>query len=201
MTSGGQPITWPDAWPSDGVIQLTPFARRDASALVTASGDDLIQRWTSWPARYTEADALASLNRRERQRQDGTAVSFAVRPADGTSLWGGCDLRLVDPAVPRWEIGYWVAAPQRGRSVATRAVRLAVTWALRTACARRVEALIQPGNVGSCRVVERNGFRVEGLLRQFRARNGTALDFLMYVQLRESRSDSPSGVSGTPGEH
>jgi len=56
-------------------------------------------------------------------------------------------------------IGYWIAPRARRRGLATRAVRLAAAWALQEGGAARVEALVEPENTASKRVVEAAGFR------------------------------------------
>jgi RimJ/RimL family protein N-acetyltransferase len=64
-------------------------------------------------------------------------------------------------------IGYWVLARGRRRGLATSAVRLLTRWAIAEAGLRRIEALVEPDNRASLRVLERSSFRREGLLRDF----------------------------------
>ena len=64
-------------------------------------------------------------------------------------------------------IGYWVLARARRRGLATSAVRLLTRWAIAEAGLRRIEALVEPANRASLRVLERASFRREGLLRDF----------------------------------
>jgi RimJ/RimL family protein N-acetyltransferase len=58
-------------------------------------------------------------------------------------------------------------ARARGRGLASRAVAMLVRWALEHAGMVRIEALIEPDNAASQRVVERAGFRREGHLRAY----------------------------------
>jgi RimJ/RimL family protein N-acetyltransferase len=60
-----------------------------------------------------------------------------------------------------------VLARARRRGLATAAVRLLTRWAIAGAGMRRIEALVEPVNRASLRVLERCSFRREGLLRYY----------------------------------
>ena len=61
-----------------------------------------------------------------------------------------------DPGVV--EIGYGLAAPERGRGYGSEAVRLLSDWLLDQPGVRAVVAEVDPDNVPSRRVLEKNGF-------------------------------------------
>jgi RimJ/RimL family protein N-acetyltransferase len=82
-----------------------------------------------------------------------------------------------------WEVGYWVAAPARGRGVATRAVRLLCAWAFAELPLARIQLHTLPGNEASERVAERAGFTREGRLRSFAEMKGRRVDITMFSLL------------------
>jgi RimJ/RimL family protein N-acetyltransferase len=71
----------------------------------------------------------------------------------------------LDRAPGYGEIGYFVAAPARGRGVATRAVTLLRDWSVRELGLDRIELLIHEENAPSLRVAELTGFVDTGELR------------------------------------
>lgn len=180
MRDHQEPLPWPDPPLRDEAVVLTGFRPADVSVLVATAGDPLIARWTAWPTRYTEAEALAGLDRRERDRRTGTALCLALRLTSDPALAGGCDLRPLDRAAGRYEVAYWVAPWARGRSLATRALRLLSAWALTELGANRLVALVQPGNAASLRTVAAAGFTRHRLLPAHRVRAGRPLDLLEY---------------------
>jgi RimJ/RimL family protein N-acetyltransferase len=93
-----------------------------------------------------------------------------VEAASGTRL-GAVGLEVhADPA-PHGEIGYWLAAPARGRGAATRAVRVLAEWALEALVLPKVEVHVLPANARSQAVARRAGFRPVGqLLEPFQGR-------------------------------
>ena len=77
-------------------------------------------------------------------------------------------------------IGYWVIPKARRRGLASRAVALTAHWALTKAGLARVEALVEPDNTASQRVLETVGFHQEGLLRSHRVSGEHRSDMLIY---------------------
>jgi [ribosomal protein S5]-alanine N-acetyltransferase len=90
-------------------------------------------------------------------------------------------------------LGYWVLARARRRGLASRAADLLVRWALAAAGLQRVEALVDPDNVASKRVVEKAGFQREGYLRSYLGpdADGRRSDALLYSLVREDRQPGP----------
>lgn len=78
--------------------------------------------------------------------------------------------------------GYWLNPSAWGKGLATRAVGMAVDYLLLSCGARRIQALVEPDNIPSMRVLEKCGFRNEGLLRSYYpTKTGKLLDVHMYA--------------------
>jgi RimJ/RimL family protein N-acetyltransferase len=81
------------------------------------------------------------------------------------------------------EIGYWVAPPARGRGRAAAGTRLLARYAFQTLRPRRVEVLVQTGNVASRRAAERAGTTYEGIRRAGIEMHGEPVDAAVYAFL------------------
>ena len=81
------------------------------------------------------------------------------------------------------EIGYWLVPRARGRGIGSLAVGLLARWAVNEAGLARVEAYVVPDNIASQRVLEKAGFRREGLLRSYLSYEGRRFDALLYSLL------------------
>jgi RimJ/RimL family protein N-acetyltransferase len=150
---------------------------------------------------YGPEEALAWIEGQWRRRQDGAGISFAIaaagdgqalgcvsfnaRPQPGTVPAGRPDGLLFEPQPGSVGIGYWVLADARRRGLASHAVALLTRWAIAEAGIVRIEALVEPANVASQRVVERAGFTREGLLRAYLevALDGERADAYVYSLL------------------
>jgi len=119
-------------------------------------------------------------------------ISLLVRPQPGTAPIGHPDGLLFVPQAGTVGLGYWVLERARRRGLASRAVALLTRWAFAEAGMARIEALVEPGNVASLRVVEKAGFVREGRLRAYLGPepDGRRGDVFVYSLLR----DDPTGV-------
>jgi len=59
------------------------------------------------------------------------------------------------------ELAYWMRPEDRGRGIASRAVRATTLWAHRNLAVSRIWLEIRPGNGPSLRVAERAGYHFE----------------------------------------
>lgn len=76
----------------------------------------------------------------------------------------------------RGDIGYWVGIPFQGRGLGTAAVARALEVAFGEMGMLKVEACAFLGNDASIRILEKNGFRREGLVRRAVLKRGRWLD-------------------------
>jgi len=132
------------------------------------------------------ASQRADLEWSLRQRQAGLAYAFGIFETDTGALCGRVALsNIVRAAWQNCTVGYYVDEARNGRGYATEAVRLVTRFALGTAGLHRVQAGVMPRNTPSIRVVEKNGFRFEGLARNYLQINGAWEDHNLYALTTE----------------
>lgn len=105
---------------------------------------------------------------------------------DDSGILGGAQLHHFDDGRRTIEVGYWLFPRARGRGVATRAVAALVGWSFANGV-RRVEAVVRLENEASNRVLERLGFRREGVKRQFLRYRGGWADATLFARLAGDR--------------
>jgi len=154
MTAVAIPL--PDPPLSQGAVTLRPWARDDAGALVCAWADPDIARWTGVPERTDRLAAERWIAGDAHRRDHGLALDLVV-DIDGVVV-GEVGLAAFDPAARTAEIGWWVAAEQRGRGLATLAARLLAEWATDELCVDLVVARCQAANPASSAVARAAGF-------------------------------------------
>ncbi|MGA5563117.1 GNAT family N-acetyltransferase [Streptomyces platensis] len=88
-------------------------------------------------------------------------------------------------------IGYWVDQEVAGRGVIPTAVALAVDHCFRAVGLHRIEICIRPENVPSRRVVEKLGFREEGIRPRYLHIDGAWRDHAVFVLTAE---EVPEGL-------
>jgi RimJ/RimL family protein N-acetyltransferase len=83
------------------------------------------------------------------------------------------------------EIGYWLGEAHWNRGITTDAVRRFTDYAFERYGLCRLYANVFATNPGSCRVLERAGYQLEGRLRQAAVKDGQVLDGLLYAAVRD----------------
>ncbi|GGV26209.1 GNAT family N-acetyltransferase [Streptomyces griseoflavus] len=151
-----------------GPLTLRPWTPDDAGALAELYQDEALRRWAAAPV-HDEASALRWVAEQRRGRETGERFAFAVEETGtaGARPAGNVVLKRPagDPAAA--EVGYWTAAHARGRGVAPRALAALADWAFDTFAGEglvRLELLHQVDNTASCRVAEKSGFVLSGVL-------------------------------------
>ena len=105
---------------------------------------------------------------------------FAGQLTVGSIVWG---------SARSGQVGYWIDEKFAGRGIIPTALALAVDHSFRVVGLHRLEASIRPENNASRRVVEKLGFRDEGLRRRQLHIDGAWRDHLCYALTVEEVPD------------
>jgi ribosomal-protein-alanine N-acetyltransferase len=172
-------LSYPDPPLTDGVVLLRRWAATDLACVEEGSRDPRIPQGTTVPASFTEAEGLAWIERQWGRADNGEGLSLAIADAGSGAALGAVVL-LFRRQPDTVEIGYWLIERARGRGLAWCAVALLAPWALTDAGLARVEALVEPDNTASQRVLEGVGFRREGRLRSYLVFDERRADAFIY---------------------
>ncbi len=138
---------------SDGRVLLRPAERRDVPAIDAGIHDPDVMRWIG-PPQGSAQDVLAQ--NEERWAQGSPTLSICE--LDGTCV-GKVWVNVPESDPSTGFVGYWLLPIARGRGLATSAVRLISTWAMRELGVSNLRLTTAPDNARSQRVAERSGFR------------------------------------------
>lgn len=164
------------------VPELRRALRRNAQHLRPWSpapvvGDD--------PASLTAVSKLVLRYRREWKR--GEAYVFLLTPrSDSERIVGRIALGGVMRGVfQNAYLGYWIDEEYQGQGLMPEAVSAVVDFALGPAMLHRVQAAVMPVNERSIRVLEKVGFRREGLAARYLCIAGKWEDHVLFAVTRE----------------
>lgn len=165
-------------------MRLRSWRGEDLDLLREGAEDDYVAMIEHLPAPFDAAVGCAWLDDQPTWPARGRGWPLAIADTATDTGSGGIGLVLRHPPGIA-ELGYWVAPSRRGAGVATTAARILCRWVLTADTGvHRVHALIEPWNVASQRVAEKNGFVREGLLRAYSTYRGGHRDNLLYALLR-----------------
>ncbi|HEU5362448.1 MAG TPA: GNAT family N-acetyltransferase [Gaiellaceae bacterium] len=176
-------LSAPEPALADDAIRLEPLSRALVPAMrwVTEPDTDTA-RFTYIPTSPDEVFLESWLGRYEDGWGEGSRAGFAVRD-EGRDAVGFAAFVKLDLDAAEGELGYVVAPAARGRGIASRAVGLLTDWGLGELGLDRIELRIDPANTASSRVAERNGYRLEGVLRSVAFKEGLRSDVAVWSRL------------------
>jgi [ribosomal protein S5]-alanine N-acetyltransferase len=187
-------------WPvtlAEGLVGLRPLRLRDASTWreVRIRNAEWLRPWEPTNPetplfRSGIGPYLGMAQTMRREARQGLALpwvvtydgGFAGQLTIGAIVWGSARSA---------QIGYWVDKTVAGRGVMPTAVALAVDHCFFNVGLHRIEANIRPENTASRRVVEKLGFREEGVRQRHLHIDGAWRDHICYALTTE---DVPAGL-------
>ncbi len=91
------------------------------------------------------------------------------------------------------EVGYWLGEPYWGRGIATVALTGFTRFAFTAYDLERLYAVPLASNTGSCRVLQKAGYRLEGRMRRSVIKDGIVQDQFLYAILRGNAATAEGG--------
>lgn len=135
-------------------------------------------------------DMRVGVRRLLQQYRDGTGVPLVMEyggeVAGQLNVWG-----IARGSLSSATIGYWVGERFAGRGITPAAVALATDLCFTDLRLHRMEICIRPENRASLRVVEKLGFRYEGLRRKYIHIDGDWRDHFAFALVAD---EVPRGV-------
>ena len=134
------------------------------------------------PFPYTEKDALEYITAMREANENDT---FAFAIVYNGEVVGSIGAFRKDNIHNRTaELGYYLAEEHWGKGIMTQAVKLLCDFVFANSDIIRIFAEPFARNIGSCRVLEKAGFKFEGVLRSNAVKNGIVEDMRLYSRLR-----------------
>lgn len=176
-----------------GPISIRLVKQRDARVIQNEllSNRGWLRPWEATsPDGPVSFDMRSGIRRLLQQYRDGGGIPLVMEYngdiAGQLNVWG-----IARGSLASATIGYWVSERFAGLDITPTSVALATDLCFREMRLHRMEICIRPENVASLRVVEKLGFRYEGLRRRFIHIAGDWRDHYVFALVRE---DVPEGV-------
>ena len=176
-----------------GPVSIRLVRQRDARVLQQEllSNRAWLRPWEATsPDGPVSFDMRMGVRRLLQQYRDGNGVPFVMEYegelAGQLNVWG-----IARGSLSSATIGYWVSERFAGKDVTPTAVALATDYCFFQVGLHRMEICIRPENAPSLRVVEKLGFRYEGLRRRYIHINGQWCDHFCFALVAE---ELPMGV-------
>lgn len=186
-----------------GVIRLRPVRMRDGAqwSQIRLADRGHLEPWEpsvdlDWSVRHMVSSWPSVCSGMRVEARRGRALPFVIE-LDGR-FCGQLTIGNVThgPLRSAW-IGYWVSSAAVGGGVATGALALGVDHCFTSVRLHRVEATVRPENAASRAVLDKVGFRQEGLLQRYLEVDGAWRDHLLMGLTVEEIAPTGGSVTAT----
>lgn len=146
---------------------------------------------TVWEPQWARDELSRSAFRRrlrqyQRELREDQGYAFLIFRSGDATLLGGLSISNVRRGVAQAaSIGYWIGVPHIQRGHMSDAVKACLPFAFNTLGLHRLEAACLPHNVPSQRVLEKAGFKREGMARRYLKINGVWQDHDLFALLQD----------------
>ena len=174
-------------------LVLRPPRTNDVSEMRRALRSNAmhLRPWSVAPAPGEDPASLASVSRailqHRREWKRGQTFVLVISPREddrrviGRIALGG----VLRGAFQNAYLGYWIDQHHQGRGLMTEAVRAATSFAFGAARLHRIQAAVMPQNNTSMRVLEKVGYRKEGVAARYLCIAGRWEDHLLFALTAE----------------
>lgn len=185
-------------WPAvlvEGPVRLRPLRRRDQDAWMSLRSRNAgwLEPWDATspePVTGVRPTFGAFVRTLSAQARAGTTLPFAV-DLDGELVGQLTVASIAYGSLRSASIGYWVSEHVAGRGITPTAVALATDHCFGVLELHRIEINIRPENAPSLRVVQKLGFRDEGVRERFLHIQGRWCDHRTFALTAE---EVPEGL-------
>ncbi|MDD3243548.1 MAG: GNAT family protein [Eubacteriales bacterium] len=170
-------------------ILIRRMEEGDLDALRRITGNDLVYRWSPHFL-YHQSDkqllsAIANLGGQDFEKKRWI-IAAVCRPEAPQQMLGTAEIFNYDRQVNMVEIGYRMDPAHWGEHIATDAVAALCGYLFDDIGIDRIQAFVMPENAASERVLLKNGFQKEGLIRRGNVWTGHGIvDLELLALLRD----------------
>lgn len=165
-------------------LVLRKVTKDDADSLLTYLSDEEVTRHMGLAPFVSAEDALDEIGWYQSIFDNGTGMRWGITMEGQDRIIGSCGFLNRTQKHNRAEIGFELSREYWGKGIAAEALRAVIEYGFSELDLNRIEALIEPANSPSQKLVEKNGFVKEGLLREYEYTQGKYDDLYMYSLLK-----------------
>lgn len=176
-------------------INLRPMKYSDIDSIVENINDKSIARYTERiPHPYFAKDAkgfieeqknnLPALPRKALQAGKKKKLHLGIENKASKKIIGGIGLTILDKKNKGATLGYWLGKKYWSKGIMTEASKLIINHAFKNLKLQRIQATVMHPNIASMKVLEKNGFKLEGILRKKIFKNNKWMDIHIFGLLK-----------------
>jgi len=165
-------------------LRLRQIMNQDAPSLMEYLADEDVMQYYGLEPFQTIQDALDEIRWYQSLVEEKSGIRWGITLKEENRVIGSIGFHRYVPRHHRVEIGFEISKAYWGQGIASEALHTVLAYGSDHFPIHRIEALIEPENAASQKLVEKHGFVREGLLRGYEFTGGKYDDLYMYSLLK-----------------
>jgi ribosomal-protein-alanine N-acetyltransferase len=158
---------------------------KDVNEIIALRSNPETMKYIPRPLVKTIEDALEHIAMMDAKIENNEGINWAITQKDNPKLIGVIGHYRIKPEHYRAEIGYMLLPEFSGKGIISEAVKEVVNYGFKGMQLHSIEAVIDPENNASAKVLEKNGFVKEAHLKENEFFEGHFLDSVIYSLLNK----------------
>ena len=165
---------------------LRRLSENDVDEIIELRGNPENMVFIPRPLVATNEEALAHFKVIDDKINSNEGINWAITLKGNTKMIGLMGLYRIKPENFRAEIGYMILPQFNGKGYTSEAIKAIVTYGFQTMQLHSIEGIIDPRNLASERVLQKNGFVKEAHLIENEFAMGKFWDTVIYSLLQRN---------------
>jgi ribosomal-protein-alanine N-acetyltransferase len=164
-------------------LLLRQMHKEDAPAVFGLRSNEAIMRFIPRPLAQSVTDALLLIEQLNEAAAKGEAITWGIERKAQPGIIGTIGYVRMTKEHHRAEVGYLLHTAQQGQGIMREALNRVVDYGFSDMHLHSIEAVLDPANTASARVLEKSGFVKEAYFRQKELYKGAFRDIAVYSLL------------------
>ena len=166
-------------------LLLRHTTKDDVNEVFEMRSNPEIMKFVPRPLVTSKEEALEHIKLIQTKIEENTGINWAITLKGNSRLIGIIGHYRISWENLRSEIGYMILPEYHGKGITSEAVKLLIDYGFKTMKMHSLEAIIDPRNHASAKVLEKNNFVLEGQFKEDTLWQGQWLDTNIYSLLNK----------------
>ncbi|MGL2964663.1 GNAT family N-acetyltransferase [Flavobacterium sp. RSB2_4_14] len=167
-------------------LLLRRIDSNDVNEILVLRGNPEIMKYIPRPLAKTKQDAMEHIAMIEEKIVNNIGINWGITIKGNPKIIGLIGHYRIQPENHRAEIGYMILPEYNGKGITTEAIKVVVEYGFEQMHLHSIEAVIDPDNVASERVLQKNGFVKEAHILENELWEGKFWDTVIYSLLKRN---------------
>ncbi|WP_395062281.1 GNAT family N-acetyltransferase [Flavobacterium sp.] len=167
-------------------LLLRRISADDVNEVLELRGNPETMKYIPRPLAKTKDEALVHIKMIDDKIVNNEGINWGITLKGNPKLIGIIGHYRIQPENHRCEIGYMILPQYNGQGIVTEAIKIVLEYGFDDLQMHSIEAVIDPDNVASERVLQKNGFVKEAHILENELYEGKFWDTVIYSLLKRN---------------